>query len=291
MCSKIKKESVLRFVTDSVFFIVGSMFYAAGINIFAVPNSIAQSGATGLAIVANYILHIPVGTANFIINIPLFIMAWFILGKKFVARTVWVVVILSAALDLTTLFYPVYTGNPLLAAMFCGTLTGIGLGLIMTRGATSGGTDIAGKIVQKFFPQVSLGTGIAVSNAIVVLIGALTFRSVESAMYAVVVIILSGRVLDYIVYGLGRGKLLLIITEKPHELSDAIIRNVGRGVSIVPATGAYTGEEKNMLVVAIRRNDVAKIYKVLKTVDEKAFTIITEAGEVFGQGFHRQDEL
>ena len=291
MTNKIRKETVLHFLCDTVFFIVGSLFYAAGINIFAVPNSIAQSGATGLAIVANHLLHVPVGTANFIINIPLFIMAWFILGKAFVGRTMWVVVILSAALDVTTLFYPVYTGNPLLAAMFCGALTGSGMGLIMIRGATSGGTDIAGKIVQKYFPQVSLGTGIAVSNAVVVLIGALTFRSVESAMYAVVVIVLSGRVLDYIVYGLGRGKMLMIITDKPQELAQAILSHVGRGVSILPATGAYTGEEKHMLVVAIRRNDVAKIYKVLKTVDEKAFTIITEAGEVLGQGFHRHDEL
>lgn len=291
MSNKLTKKSVLTFLLDTLFFIVGSMFYSAAINIFAVPNNIAQSGAAGLAIVANYLLHIPVGIANFIINIPLFILALIFLGKKFFARTLLVVALLSATIDLTKLFYPVYTGNPLLAAVYCGALAGLGLGLIMTRGATSGGTDIAGKIVQKYFPQVSLGTGIAVSNAIVVMIGAFTFRSVESAMYAVVVIVLSGRVLDYIVYGLGRGKMLMIITDKPQELADAIMQNVGRGVSILPATGAYTGEEKHMLVVAIHRSDVAKIYKILKTVDENAFTIITEAGEVLGQGFRRRDAL
>ncbi|MBQ7542721.1 MAG: YitT family protein [Clostridia bacterium] len=291
MSNKISKESVLHFLIDTLFFAVGSVCYAAGINVFAVPNNIAQSGVTGLAIVANHFWHIPVGAANFIINIPLFILAWFVLGRLFVARTVWVVVILSAALDVTTLFLPAYTGDPLLASIFCGTLTGVGLGLVMTRGATSGGTDIAGKIVQKFFPQVSLGTGVAVANAIVVVIGAITFRSVESAMYAVVVIVLSGRVLDYIVYGLGKGKMLMIITEKPQQLADAIMQHVGRGVSILPVTGAYTGEKKSMLVVAIRRTDVAKIYKVLKTVDETAFTIITEAGEVLGEGFRRRDDL
>ena len=287
---RFNKDNVRRMLVDTCFFVVGSMFYAAGINIFAVPNNIAESGATGLAIAANYLFHVPVGVANFIINVPLFILAWIFLGKRFVGRTLWVVVILSAALDLTTLFYPTYTGDPILASLFCGVLTGVGLGLVMIRGATSGGTDIAGKIVHKFFPQVSLGAAIAVSNSIVVLLCALAFRSVESAMYAVIVIVLSGRVLDYIVYGLGRGKMLMIITEKPQELSDAILQHVGRGVSILPVTGAYTGMEKSMLVVAIHRSDVAKIYKVLKTVDEHAFTIVTEAGEVLGQGFRRRDE-
>ena len=285
------KETVLRTLIDTLFFIAGSMFYSAGINIFAVPNNIAESGATGLAIAANYLFRVPVGVAVFVINVPLFVLAWFFLGKRFVGRTLWVVVILSAALDLTALFYPKYTGDPILAALFCGVLTGVGLGLIMIRGATSGGTDIAGKIVRKFFPQVSLGAAIAVSNTAVVLICAAAFRSVESAMYAVIVIVLSSRVLDYIVYGLGRGKMLMIITEKPHELSDAILQHVGRGVSILPVTGAYTGEEKSMLVVAIHRTDVSKIYKVLRTVDEHAFTIITEAGEVLGKGFRRGDEV
>ena len=286
----LNKDNVLRALVDTCFFVVGSLFYSAGINIFAVPNNIAESGATGLAIAANYLFHVPVGIAVFVINVPLFVLAWVFLGKRFVGRTLWVVVILSATLDLTTLFYPKYTGDPILASLFCGVLTGIGLGLVMIRGATSGGTDIAGKIVRKFFPQVSLGAAIAVSNTVVVLICALAFRSVESAMYAVIVIVLSGRVLDYIVYGLGRAKMLMIVTEKPQELSDAILQHVGRGVSILPVTGAYTGEQKSMLVVAIHRTDIPKIYKVLKTVDEHAFTIVTEAGEVLGQGFRRRDE-
>ena len=146
------------------------------------------------------------------------------------------------------------------------------------------------ELLQKFFPQFSIGTGIAFSNAVVVAIGAFLFHSVESAMYAVVVIVISGKVLDYIVYGVGKGKMLLIITEKPNELSREIISRVGRGVSILPAVGAYTGEEKSMLVVAIHRGDVQKIYDVLKTVDEHAFTIIAEAGEVLGQGFKRRSE-
>ena len=284
-------QTALTFLTDTLFFIIGSIFYAGGITCFAVPNHVAQSGAAGLAIAINYLFPVvSVGVANFLINVPLFILAWFFISKRFVGRTLYVVVILSVALDLTEKFIPKYTGDAFLASVFCGALMGIGMAVIMLRGATSGGTDIVGKLMQKLLPQVSIGTGIAVANAIVVTLGAILFRSVESAMYAVVVIVISGKVLDYIVYGVGKGKLLLIITEKPDELSSEIIARVGRGVSILPAVGAYTGEKKSMLVVAIHRSDAQKIYDVLKTVDEHAFTVVTEAGEVLGQGFRRRNE-
>lgn len=283
------RVSIKTFLTDTLFFVLGSIIYACGITSFAVPNQVAQSGVAGLAIAANYLFHISVGVANFVINIPLFILAWIFISKKFVARTLYVVVILSTALDLSTRFIPKYTGDTLLASVFCGTLTGVGLALIMLRGATSGGTDIVGKLMQKLMPQFSIGTGIAAANAVVVILGAILFHSVESAMYAVVVIVISGKMLDYIVYGVGKGKLLLIITDKPNEIAAAIIEQTGRGVSIVPAVGAYTGEDKHMLVVAIHRADAAKIYKILKTIDAHAFTVITEAGEVLGQGFKRRN--
>ena len=282
---QIKRNKVFQTLLNILFYILGSLIYSAGINIFAVPNNIAEGGVTGLAIIANFWTGIPVGVANFLFNVPLFVLAWFFIGKRFVGKTLGVVVILSASLDLTALVYPTYTGDSLLASLFCGALSGIGLALILIRGATSGGTDIAGMLLQKLRPQVSLGSAIAFCNAIVVCVAAVAFRSVESALYAVVVIVVSSKMLDYILYGLGRGKLLMVITEKPKEMADAIISKVGRGVSIVPITGAYTGESKNMLLVAIHNNDTAKINKILRTVDDKAFTIITEAGEILGQGF------
>lgn len=288
---KLKKNTVLDFFVNILFYIAGSMIYSAGINIFAVPNNIAEGGVTGLAIILNYWTHIPVGIANFLLNIPLFILAWFLLGKPFVAKTLGVVAILSASLDMTAVFYPTYTGDSLLASLFCGALTGVGLAMIMLRGATSGGTDIAGMLLQKLVPQVRLGSAIALCNAIVVCIAALAFKSVESAMYAVVVIVVSSKVFDYILYGFGRGKLLLVITERPQEMAQAIMTQVGRGVSVVPITGAYTGEQRHMLVVAIHNSDTGKIHKILKTVDDKAFTIITEAGKILGQGFKSRNDF
>ena len=286
-----KAQIALNFLIDTLFFVVGSLFYAGSITCFAVPNQIAQSGVAGLAIALNYLMpSVSVGVGNLLFNVPLFILAWFFIGKRFVGRTLYVVAILSASLDVTERFFPKYTGDAFLASVYCGVLAGVGMALIMLRGATSGGTDILGKLMQKFVPQVSIGTGIAVAAAVIVTIDAIVFRSVESAMYAVVVVVISGKMLDYILYGVGKGKLLMIITEKPDELSREIIDRVGRGVSILPAVGAYTGEEKSMLVVAIHRGDVQKIYDVLKTVDEHAFTVVTEAGEVLGQGFRRRNE-
>lgn len=288
---RIKKSTVLNAVINTLFYIIGSLIYSAGINIFALPNNIAEGGVTGLAIIANYWTGVPVGIATFLFNIPLFILAWIYIGRRFVLKTFGVVALLSASLDLSAMFYPTYTGDSLLASLFCGALTGFGLALILIRGATSGGTDIAAMLLQKLMPQVRLGSAIALCNTVVVCIAAVAFKSVESAMYAVVVIVVSSKVLDYILYGLGKGKLLLVITERPNAMADAIMKQVGRGVSVVPITGAYTGEERRMLVVAIQNNDTAKINKILKTIDDKAFTIITEAGQILGQGFKNQSDF
>ena len=200
------RKQIGTFLVDTLFFLVGSFCYAWGITSFAVPNHVAQTGAAGVAIAINYLVPaISVGVGNFLVNVPLFILAWIFIGKRFVARTLYVVAMISVMLDLTERFVPGYTGDALLASVFCGAICGFGMALVMLRGATSGGTDIVGKLMQRLLPQVSIGTGIAAANALVVLVGAILFRSVESAMYAVIVIVISGKMLDYIVYGVGKG--------------------------------------------------------------------------------------
>ncbi len=288
---KVNSDSVKTFLLDILFFVLGSTVYAAGINIFAVPNKIAESGVTGIAIVINHLTGFPVGTANFLINIPLFILAWIFISRKFVFRTLLVVAIMSAALDLTVPIFPVYTGDKLLATIFAGVITGVGLALIMCRGATSGGTDIVGKLLIKCWPGFSLGTGIIVANFITVAIAALGFKSVESALYALIVIFLNGKVIDYILYGMGNGKMLMIVTEKPDEISRQIFEKLDRGVSVIPAKGGYTGEDKSILLTAIRSSEASKLTAITKKVDPDAFTVVTEAGEILGKGFRSSREI
>ena len=199
-------QKVAGAVIDNICWIVGCSLYSIGVVAFALPNSIAQSGTTGLAIIVNHLFEfIPLGTANFLLNVPLMILAFIFIGWRFVAKTMWVTVILSATLDLFSKFLPTYTGDKILAAIFCGVCTGAGLAIVFMRGATTGGTDIVGRLVHKAFPHIQIGKVIMAADAIIVILGAVVFRSIESAMYAVIVIFVNSRLLDYILYGTGSG--------------------------------------------------------------------------------------
>jgi uncharacterized membrane-anchored protein YitT (DUF2179 family) len=289
---KIRKPTlreVRDFLIDNVIWIAGGAIYAAAINMFAVPNQIALSGISGVAIVVNFLTGFPIGATNFLINLPLLILAWLFVGHRFVIKTLWVVSIMSVELDYLAKFMPAYEGDRLLAAIFCGMISGFGLVLILMRGATSGGTDIIGKLVRVRWPHISMGKVIFAADAFVVALSAWVFGSYESAMYAAVVIFISTSVIDYVLYGMDNGKLLMIVTEKANEISRAVIQDVARGVSIIPITGGYTGQNKNMLLVAVRRNEVAKVNKVVRRIDDNAFTIISEVGEILGEGFKTRD--
>lgn len=279
------KEKVQELIKNNGIWIVGCVLYSIGVNSFSIPNSIAQSGITGLAVIVNHLAEFPVGTANLIMNIPLLILMWIFLGKKLVARTLWVTVVLSTALDLASFIPFTYTGNPLLAAIFCGLLQGTGLGLIMITGATSGGTDIVGRLIHKRWPHVTVGTIVMIADAIVVGAGMLVFRSVESGLYAIVMIYVSTKVIDTLIYGTGNGKMLMIVTDKADEVSQAIVKSSPRGVSIIPAKGAYTGTDKNVLLCVARKHEISGILKTVNAVDDKTFIIVSEANEILGKGF------
>ena len=163
--------------------------------------------------------------------------------------------------------------------------TGAGLAGVVMRGATTGGTDIIGRLVHKAFPHIQIGKVIMAADALIVVLGAVVFRSVESAMYAVIVIFVNSRLLAYILYGTGSGQLLLAVTEHAQEISDAITSKMGRGITILPVKGGYTGKEKSMVVCAVKKNEVPHLTKIIRQVDTETFIIITEAGEILGEGF------
>lgn len=287
---KMNKESAFLLLKSNLIWLLGCSLYSIGVNCFAVPNEIAQSGMTGAAVIINYLFHTPVGITNFVINIPLLVLMFLFLGKKMLARTLWVTVILSAALDIFGAFMPVYQGDMILASLFCGLLEGAGLGLIMITGATSGGTDIVAKLINKRWPHLSVGSMVMVADAIIVITGMVVFRSIESGLYAIIVIFVSSRVIDSMIYGTGNGKMLMIVTEKADEISKAIISTTKRGVSILPAKGAYTGKDKSILLCVARKNEIANIIKTVKATDEKTFIIVSEANEILGQGFTQKLE-
>lgn len=286
--SKIKKffqkDNLLELLKNNVIWIVGCSLYAIAVNSFVVPNDIAQSGVTGLAVFFNHLFNVPVGATNFALNVPLLIMMWLFLGKKLVARTLWVTALLSIALDAFT-FMPDYSGDKILASLFCGLLQGAGLGIIMITGATSGGTDIVARLVHKRFPHITVGSVVMFSDAAIVAANMMLLGSINSGLYAIIMIFVSTRVIDSLIYGTGNGKMLMIVTEKPDEVSKAIVSSQRRGVSVVPAKGAYTGKDKGILICVARKSEVSGIMKIIKAADDKTFIIVSEANEILGEGF------
>lgn len=281
----ISLKNGVKFLGQNLMWVVGCAIYAMAVNAFAIPNSIAQSGVTGLAIIVNHLFGLPIGLTNFLINVPLLILAFVFIGKRFVAKTLWVTAILSVLLDVFAAFMPAYKGDRLLASLFCGVLCGLGLGMVIVTGATSGGTDIVGRLVHKRFRHISIGRVIMAADACVVALSAICFRSIESALYAVIVIFCSSKVIDTINYGASNGKMLLIVTGKADEVASAITTRTPRGVSVIPVKGAYTGEEKSMLMCVVRGHEVAEINRIVKEIDPDTFTIISEANEIIGKGF------
>lgn len=281
------KTKAFELLKNNAIWIVGCLLYSFGVNSFSIPNSIAQSGITGVAVIFNHLFEWPVGTVNLVLNIPLLILMWLFLGKKLVARTLWVTVLLSTALDVTAIFAPPYEGDNILAALFCGLLQGAGLGLIMITGATSGGTDIVGRLVHKKWPHITVGTIVMIADAVVVASGMFVFKSIESGLYAIIMIFVSTKVIDALIYGTGNGKMLMIVTDRADEVSKAMVAASPRGVSIVPATGAYTGKGKNILICVARKHEISGILKIVKSIDDKTFIIVSEANEILGEGFNK----
>ncbi len=276
-------------IIDSVVWCIGATFYSVAINCFASPNRIAPGGVTGISTLINYKLGLPIGVMVMLFNIPILTAAYKVFGKKFIARTVVGTILTSVFIDLGQLFLPAYTGDRLLSSMFGGAFAGIGLGLILSRGATSGGTDILGRLLKLKFPHISLGSFILGMDLSVMIFAGLIYGNIESMLYSGIFFFISSKSIDYLVFGASKSTLLLIVTTFADIIPGKIISEVGRGVTVLPVTGAYTGEEKNMLVTVARPHEIAKITRIVKMTDPGAFVIKTDAGEVFGKGFKTDD--
>lgn len=276
-------------LTDFLVWCAGAAFYTVAVDCFASPNKIAPGGVTGLSTLVNYKFGLPIGVMILVFNIPILTAAYKKFGIKFIARTVVGTVLTSVFIDIGQLFMPMYTGDRLLASMFGGAFAGIGLGLILLRGATSGGTDILGRLLKIRFSHISLGSFILGMDIAVMALAGVIYGDMESMLYSAIFFFISSKTIDYMVYGASKSTLLLIVTTCGDIIPDIIISEVGRGVTVLPVTGAYTGEEKKMLLTVARPNEIAKITRIVRTADPGAFVIKTDAGEVLGKGFKTDD--
>ena len=280
-----KRKQLFSFLVDLLFYIAGGMIYSVAVLLFLTENEISPGGLTGIATILNYLFSLPIGTVVFILNIPLLAAGFIKFGGIFIAKTAVATAVMSLTLDISGLFMPKMKIDPILAALFGGLLMGLGISLFMLRGATTGGTDIIAKLINRKFPHLTVGRLMLAADAAVVGLSALVYKNMESALYAVIAIYASSRVMDLILYGADRGKIIYVITDNAKELSDSIMSLINRGVTLLDVTGAYTGKKRQMLMCTVRRHEVAAVCRLATSCDKNAFIIVGEAGEVLGEGF------
>ncbi len=271
--------------------VLGAFMYSAAVSLFVTPLKFVAGGVTGLGILVNYLVpFISTGTFVFVANIPLFIISWKKFGFRFIARTVFSTALVSVFIDtldsLGARYGWFFNGEEkLVGAIFGGIIAGAGLGIVFLGGATTGGLDILARLLRLKFPHLSVGRLILICDFIVVLLTGLVYKSVESMLYSIIIVFLSSVAVDYIVAGRSHSKLLFIMTDYYEEVTRDIIAICGRGVSVIPAKGGYTGQDRKVLMCVVRTHEVSRVRKVVANYDEKPFIIITDSSEVLGQGF------
>lgn len=285
---------------DYLWIIIGSIVTAIAINMFLLPNKIAPGGVTGIATVIFYLSggRFPVGITMLLLNIPLFIIGIRFIGGRFALRTLFSTVFLSVAIDttepLTRYFIEHFLfklqnslSNPdlLLYSLFGGFFMGAGLGLVFRSGATTGGTDLAAGIVYHFVPHISMGQILLLIDSLVILFAAIAFNSFLLALYAIVSLYISSKVIDAILEGVNFAKAVFIISDKPDEIARLILAELDRGVTALKGTGMYTGKDKQVLYCVLQRGQLPFLKELVKKTDSSAFVILMDIREVMGEGF------
>lgn len=282
-----------RPVREAIWMTLGVLVTAFGLDAFLIPNKLAAGGVSGLATIIYYVgkahgLTLPVGTVMLVMNVGLLLLAWRARGRRYLAKTAFGAIGLSVAIDVMAPFVPHLAADDLLlAALFGGAATGIGLGMVFKAGGNTGGTDI---IAQLLSSRVPLGQGqlMLLADAFVTLTAALVFGP-KYALYAVVAIVVSGASIDLVLEGLSVNKAAIIISDHAEEIGEAINLELQRGATALSATGVYTGEKRGMLWVVLARNEIDDLKQVVHALDPAAFVVVSDVHEAFGEGFRRFD--
>ena len=265
----------------------GAVVYAAAVTSLTAPNNIAPGGVTGLCTMLNYLFGTPIGLMSFLINIPIIIWAVVEIGYKLVIRTMAAIALSSLLIDVFSGFMPVYRGDPILVAVFSGVCEGLGLSLTFIRGATTGGTDMVARLLERRMPHLSMGKLMLALDGVIVAASAVVFGSIENAMYACIAIFVSTSIIDAILYGTdaGTGKLFYVMSPKVREMGERVIREMDRTVTYLDSHGGYSKEPGETMLCVVRRFEVYQVQSIIREEDKNAFVIVGDAGQITGEGF------
>lgn len=271
---------------------LGSVIYALSFDWFVAPNQFAMGGVTGLAQILHYWFPtLTVGAASALMNVPLFLIGWKKIGGHLLVSSLYAMVVSNAAIDGLNLLFDFQPMDPILAALFGGGVMGVGLGLVFAQGATTGGTDIVAKLLKLKWPWLPIGKLVVVPDTAVMLLVALTFGQLSAMLYGFIKLYTCSKAMDTVLYGTVDSRVAYIISDHWRELSDTMLQS--RGVTLLQAKGAYTGAEKQVLMIAFKQKEIVDLKRRVYELDPEAFLIVCDARDVLGNGFsaYRREEI
>ncbi|CAM2840993.1 YitT family protein [Hathewaya histolytica] len=278
----IKKDRSIRFFTV----LLGTLIYSISVNMFITPHKLIAGGVAGIALIIQYITKIPSGYFVFLINIPLFIIGIKELDKEFGVYSLIGMISMSIFLVITKDITSVFKVNDILVSTICGgAFCGLGMGIIFRSRASEGGTDIISVIVKKRY-GVKISTITFIINILIVSVGGF-LGTFEIAVYTIISMYLKSMVLDKVIEGLDKKKLIFVVTRDPEGVKKIILEKLGRGVTFLHGEGAYTGETKKMIYSVMSSKQLARFKLLINTVDSKAVITIMDVSEVEGKGFKK----
>lgn len=272
-------------IRDLLLVTIGALLIAVAVNWVFVPNQIVTGGLTGIGILLEYAFHLPISVTTLLLNVPLFIAGWKILGgQAFGFKTLYGFLILAGFIQVTNAMRMIpLTDEPLLASIYGGVLLGAGIGIVFRGRGTTGGTDLLARVVQKL-TGFSPGVLLLLIDGLIIASAAIMF-SVERILYALVSLYVTGKMIDMIQEGLSRSKVAYIISPFHDRIKSEILHSLDRGVTQLRAMGGYTGEDREILLCVVSQSEVTKLKDLVRSIDQDAFVIVSDAHEVLGEGF------
>ena len=278
------KRRTYTAVVDCAVIAAGAVLMGVALSVFMVPFKIAPGGASGLATVLHYLTGLRVSVLIPLINIPIFIIGIIRLERDFLVKSVFGTVVLSIATE-TAAILPPPTSDPLISAVFGGAVMGIGISAVLSRGGTTGGTDILVLVIRRSFSEVSVGRLYLLIDGAVIAMAGFAFSSGEVIFYSAVSLVVSTYMTDAALEGLNLARLVYIISDSNREICDRIYAELKRGVTGLNSVSMYSGRSGRILMCVIRKGQLSKLKKIIQDIDKDAFVIICDAKEVMGSGF------
>lgn len=276
-----------QYVLPYLWITLASAVYAVGFNWCYEPNQIGFGGITGVGQIINHILPwAPIGTVVIILNIPLFLLGWKLLGGHLLVSSLYSMFISSIFIDILHMLHTFEPMEPILGCIFGGVIMGGSLGVVFLQGATTGGTDLIARLLKLKLAWLPMGRLLLAVDLLVIVAVAVAFRNIYSALYGVVALYISSFVMDQVLYGMDNAKVAYIISDRPQEIIRSISTELDRGVTILRGAGAWSGEAKDVLMCAFKQKQIVALKRAVKETDPSAFLIVCDAHEVLGQGFH-----